>query len=253
MAGFFSRIFGTKKEAGAAVAPASALLADMHSHVLPGLDDGAETIEQSVALMQSLYHLGYRTLVMTPHIMGDFYKNTPEGINGKLTLVKEAAKTHGINLQLECAAEYYLDEWFTARLDRREQLLTFGGEKKYLLFETSYLNRPIQLNEAVFMIKSAGYTPVLAHPERYTYLYQEFNKLPELREKGVLMQVNINSLGGYYSAAAQKVAEKLIDQKLVDFAGTDAHNLKHLNALKKAHASKYYQKLLQLPLLNNTL
>lgn len=248
MASFFQKLFG-RHEAVAAATLAS-LGTDMHSHLLPGLDDGAENVEQSVELLRQMQALGYRKLVMTPHIMGDFYRNTPEGVRGALASLQQAATEAGIGIELHCAAEYYLDEFFMRRLDNNEELLSFGGAKRYLLFETSYINEPFNLQEAIFGLKSAGYTPVLAHPERYTYLYGRFDELLKIRENGTLLQVNLNSLVGYYSSGAKRVAEKLIDAGLVDFAGTDAHNLKHFNSLGKVLQSEYLPKLLRLPLRN---
>jgi protein-tyrosine phosphatase len=231
------------------------LRTDMHSHLLPGLDDGAETVEHSLELLRELRALGYRKLVMTPHIMGDFYKNTPEGIRAALAVMQRAATEAGLlDVELHCAAEYYLDEWFGQRLDRGDQLLTFGGEKRYLLFETSYINEPFNLAETVFRLQSMGYQPVLAHPERYTYFYGRFDDLKKLREQGVLLQLNLNSLAGYYSSGAKKIAEKMIDARLVDMVGTDTHNLKHISTLRdKTLSAAYLHKLLALPLLNNTL
>jgi tyrosine-protein phosphatase YwqE len=229
--------------------------ADMHSHLLPSLDDGAENLEQSLALLEAMQALGYRKLVMTPHIMGDFYKNTPTTIQASLAQLRKAAITAGFaNLQLECAAEYYLDEWLGDKLDSGEDLLSFGGDKKYLLLETSYMNEPFNFHSIIFRLQALGYQPVLAHPERYTYLYGRFSELEKIRENGVLFQLNLNSLAGYYSSGAQRVAEKLIDARLVDFVGTDAHNLKHTETLRtKVLPSSYLKKVLALPLLNNTL
>ena len=247
MVSFFQKIFG-KPEEPAVTAQLSALKADMHSHLLPGLDDGAETLEQSLELVEKMVGFGYEKLIMTPHIMGDFYKNTPEGIREKLDLLQNAVAEKGWNIQLGCAAEYYLDEWFVKRLENNDKLLTFGDN--YLLFETSYINEPRVLGETVFAMQSLGYKPVMAHPERYTYLYGKFDDLVKLKELGVLMQINLNSLSGYYSEGAKRVAEKLIDAKMVDMAGSDAHSLKHLHYLQKAAATKYFGKLVSLPLLN---
>ncbi|WP_426493259.1 tyrosine-protein phosphatase [Hymenobacter sp. 102] len=226
----------------------------MHSHLLPGLDDGAETMEQSVEMLRELYVLGYRKLIMTPHIMGDFYRNTPEGIRGALAAFRQAASAAGLGgVELACAAEYYLDESFGPRLER-EELLSFGGERRMVLVETSYINEPFNLAETIFNLKAAGYQPVLAHPERYTYLYGRFEELLRIRDMGVLLQVNLNSLIGYYSAGAKRVAEKLVDAELVDLLGTDAHNTKHLENIRtKVLTSPYLVKALALPLLNNTL
>lgn len=221
---------------------------DMHSHVLPGLDDGADSLEKSLAMVAELLRLGYRKLIMTPHIMGDFYKNTPSGIRQQLALLQQAVQEKGWEIDLDCAAEYYLDEWFLEKLNGPEPLLSFGS--RYVLIETSYINEPLNFREAVFALKSAGYKPVLAHPERYTYFYKRFEELRQIRETGVLFQLNLNSLAGYYSPAARQVAEKLVDQKLIDFVGTDAHHLRHLQTLTKTATSPYFKKVLALPLQN---
>ncbi|GAB3293357.1 tyrosine-protein phosphatase [Hymenobacter humi] len=230
--------------------------ADMHSHVLPGLDDGAETVEHSLDLLRALRNMGFRKLIMTPHIMGDFYKNTPESIRESLQQLRESAVKAGLgDMALECAAEYYLDEFLGRKLADGTEMLTFGGDKRYLLFETSYMNEPLNLFEIIFELNAQGYTPVLAHPERYTYLYGRLADIERMRRDfGVLLQVNLNSLAGYYSPAAKKVAEQLIDAGLVDFVGTDTHHLRHTETLlRRALPQPYMEKLLQLPLLNNTL
>lgn len=260
MATFWQRLFSpatTPVAAGPAPAGALAALgADMHSHLLPGLDDGAATLEDSLALLRELRYLGFKRLVMTPHIMGDFYKNTPGGIREALALLREAAAAEGLSdVVLECAAEYYLDEFLGRKLADGTEMLTFGGAQRYLLFETSYLNEPLNLYDIIFELKSQGYQPVLAHPERYTYLHGRLAEIEKLRrDYGVLLQINLNSLAGYYSPAAQKVAEQLIDARLVDFVGTDTHHLRHTSTLgRKTAASPYFRRLLELPLLNKTL
>ncbi len=229
----------------------SALRVDMHSHILPGIDDGSESMERSLELVRAMQAFGYRKLIMTPHIMSDFYKNTPEIIRGKLAELQKAVTEEGIEIELACAAEYYLDEGFLEKLQNGEELLTFGD--KYLLFETSFLNEPLNLREAIFMMRSKGYKPVLAHPERYTYFYGKFDALASLREHGVLFQPNLNSLSGYYSPGAKDYAERLIDEGLVDFLGSDTHGLKHTDSLKRVLNSKHLTKAFALPLRNSLL
>jgi protein-tyrosine phosphatase len=258
MVSLWQRLFGSSNNIKnlKLAQPLASLGADMHSHLLPGLDDGAETLAHSLELLRELRALGFRKLIMTPHIMGDFYKNTPTTIRAALADLQQAAVEAGLgDVALECAAEYYLDEWLSQKIINGTELLSFGGEHRYLLFETSYMNEPFNLPHTIFALKAAGYQPVLAHPERYTYLYGRFSEIEKLKkEYGVLLQLNLNSLAGYYSPHARRVAEQMIDGGLVDFVGTDTHHLRHTAALaSKTVASPYFHKLLALPLLNNTL
>ncbi len=250
MASLFQKLFGAKLPA-----PVTDFLhflrTDMHAHVLPGLDDGAESMDQALTLVREMVALGYRKLILTPHVMGDFYKNTSTGIQLKLAELQAAVQEQQIEVQLSCAAEYYLDEWLMQKLADQEPLLTFGAN--YILFETSFINEPFNFREAVFRIKSNGYTPVLAHPERYVYFHHQPDTLAELRENGVLLQLNLNSLSGYYGEGARRTAEKLIDQGQVDMVGTDAHSLKHLYSLQKIANLAAFKKLCQLPLRNQQL
>jgi tyrosine-protein phosphatase YwqE len=144
-----------------------------------------------------------------------------------------------------------MDEWFVKKLEEGQPLLTFGDN--YVLFETSYLNEPLNLKEVVFMMQAAGYKPVLAHPERYMYLFNRFNEVVRIQEMGVMLQMNLNSLTGYYSEAARKMAEKLVDHKLLSFVGTDVHSSRQVDALRKAQTMPYLHKVMELSLLNNQL
>jgi protein-tyrosine phosphatase len=229
----------------------SPLKVDIHSHLLPGLDDGAQSMVDSLELLQHFEVLGYQKVYTTPHIMSDFYRNTPEGIRKKLEELRRAAKEENIQVAIEAAAEYYLDEVFFDQLDRPDELLTFGNN--YILFETGFINQPAILLEALFKIQSQGLKPVFAHPERYAYLQGNYRMAAELTERGALLQINLNSLVGYYSPMARKTAEKLIDDGLVSFVGSDMHNSKHMGALHDAINTKYFDKLLTQNLLNNSL
>ncbi|WP_291725989.1 tyrosine-protein phosphatase [Bernardetia sp.] len=226
---------------------------DMHSHLLPGIDDGCKSFDESIALIKELIELGYKKLICTPHIMGDFYRNTPEIILGKLDQLTDIINQLGLDIELGAAAEYYLDESFVERIDNAEELLCFGKEK-YVLFETSYMNASPHTENVIFMLQSLGYTPVLAHPERYVYLFENYNEqLHKLHSKGVLFQININSLSGYYSRPSKKIAEYLIDEELVSFLGTDMHGERHFKSLVKSRETNHYKKALSQELLNNKL
>lgn len=221
--------------------------ADMHSHLLPGIDDGVKSNEHSLETIRRLMDLGYEKFVTTPHIMSDTYPNTPELIREKLTSLREFLKEQNMNVEVSAAAEYYLDEYTMNAVNGPDDLLTFGN--KYLLFETNYLSEPYILKEFIFNATSKGYRPVLAHPERYQYMTME--KAQDLIDRGVLLQVNLLSLSGFYMKSAQKFAEKLIENKMISFLGTDCHNDQQAVAIKKALQTKAFAKAAELPLLNS--
>ena len=236
--------------------PYQLLGADMHSHLIPGIDDGARDLEDSLALVHTLCDMGIKRVVTTPHIMSDAYPNTPETILNGLAKLKEALKSEDIEVEIEAAAEYYLDEWFVETLER-EPLMTFGGPKKYLLFETSYVSQPLSLQEIIFRMQSLGYTPVMAHPERYQYFWEIDNISPiaELKERGSLLQVNLTSFAGTRGKRAAKIARDLARAGLIDFVATDLHRIAQVQAIKKAFdTSKELRHLLESgKLLNTTL
>ncbi len=225
---------------------------DIHSHLLPGLDDGVKSFEESWQIIQRFEDQGYRKLITTPHIMNDFYRNTPVGIQSKKTELIDFLKEKNSSIQIEAAAEYYLDETLIHSVEKNEALLTFGIPR-YLLFETNFQTEPYHLKDFIFKVTTQGYKPVLAHPERYEYLNKNFDKLEDLRNRGVLFQLNILSLIGFYSDPIQKMAEALINKGWVDFIGSDCHNDQYSILIDKAKRSKYFMKALDLPLLNNSL
>lgn len=214
---------------------------DMHSHLIPGIDDGSKTLDESVALIKRLKNFGLRKLITTPHVMTEFYKNTPEIISEGLEKLQSALIKEGIDIEIEAAAEYYLDEVFMEKINSGEPLLTFGNN--YILVETGFINKPRMLQETLFALETKGYKPIFAHPERYLYLHQDDELLDSLIDKDVTFQINLLSLTGYYSKPVKTLAEKLIDRNAVKFVGTDCHNHRYLDSLEDLPASKYYEKL----------
>lgn len=246
----FSRLFGTREE----VLPPfdlSLFGADMHSHLIPGIDDGSRSMDETIALLAKFESLGYRKVITTPHIMSDYYRNTPEIILGGLEQVRSMAAQLNLTIEVEAAAEYYFDETLLDRLKNKEKLLTFG--RNYLLFEFSFHADPGQKEHLFFEMLTQGYRPVLAHVERYGYLFGSVKKIREWREKGVHIQVNLNSLTGHYGPEVREQARKVIDEGLVDFVGTDCHRMDHLLLLERHLGDPYFHKLGQLPLKNRSL
>jgi protein-tyrosine phosphatase len=227
------------------------LKVDIHSHLLAGIDDGVKSVGEAVDIILKFQQLGYKKLITTPHIMSDVYRNTPEIIEEKLRDLKRVLLEKKIDIKIEAAAEYYLDETLFNKIDKNEKLLTFGNN--YLLFETNFMNEPFNLKEFIFLATTKGYKVVLAHPERYVYVHEQFKKAEDLFDRGVLFQINASSISGFYSRAIQKIAFKLIDKKMIHWIGSDCHQLSNVQQLEKSIPQKYYQKALDLPLLNNTL
>lgn len=213
----------------------------MHSHLIPGIDDGVKSLDESISIIKKFIDLGYRKIITTPHVMADYYKNTPEIIRDGLQVLQKRIKNDALNIEVEAAAEYYLDEYFIELLNKNKEILTFGDN--YVLFELPFMNKPIHLDEGIFLMLSKGYKPILAHPERYTYWYDDFEKYDELRARGVLLQMNLLSLTGHYSPQTKKIAEKMVDADLVDAVGTDCHRIEHLFQLEDNLSLKHIHKL----------
>jgi tyrosine-protein phosphatase YwqE len=228
-----------------------ALKVDIHSHLIAGIDDGSQSIEESVRLVQRLKSLGYTKLITTPHIMMHRYPNSTESILKGFKELKIALLKNQITIEIEVASEYYLDEHLMELVEKRD-ILTFGDN--YLLFEMSYVNHPVDFEAMISKMTEAGYKPVLAHPERYLYLGNNFSKYVTLRVLGVYFQVNINSLGGYYSPEVQKNAQRLVNEGMVSFLGSDTHKLRHLETLELVLDSEEYHDVFRKNIiLNNTL
>jgi len=246
----FSNLFG-KKEAEAGPVDLSVLGADVHSHFIPGIDDGSQSMDQSMELLTAMAELGYRKVVTTPHNMADGYKNTPEIILGGLERVREEVKRRGIVMEIDAAAEYYLDHELEEKVTGRK-VLTFG--KDMVLFELPFISEPNMLLQVVFQMQTMGYRPVLAHPERYAFWYNDFTKYERLKERGVLFQLNMTALSGTYGPQAKQIAEKLIDAGHYDLIGSDCHSMNHVQAIKNTLSRPYLHKVIASgKLLNATL
>jgi tyrosine-protein phosphatase YwqE len=241
----FSKLF-SKKEIGLP-ADLSILKTDMHSHLIPGIDDGSQSMDETIAMLAKFKELGYKKIVTTPHIMSDYYRNTPEIILDGLAKVREELKRINLDIEIEAAAEYYFDETLFTKLEE-ESFLTFNN--KHVLIEFSFSNEPQGHDKLFYDMRIKGYKPVIAHFERYLFFHGSIEKAQTWRENGMLIQLNINSLFGHYGLAVQKQAEKLIDAGLVDYIATDCHRIEHLAILEKNLTNKYLKKVLEFPLHN---
>ena len=220
---------------------------DIHSHLLPGIDDGAKDMDTSIALLLKMASYGIKNFITTPHVLGSVYPNSSEVIKQKLAAVKKELEKREIKgISIQAAAEYMLDGEFSALLDQKDILVL---KDNYVLVEMSYFSAPINLYELLFKIQLKGYKPVLAHPERYNFYHTDFKSYYKLKQAGCLFQLNLLSLTDQYGKGVQKTSEKLLKENLYDFVGTDTHHQNHLELLPKIGTKKTLEKIKHL--LNN--
>ena len=224
---------------------------DMHSHLLPGLDDGLKEVETSVEFIKELQTLGYKKLICTPHILSDLYPNSRDTIMPKVDLLRKALAKAGVKMKIDAAAEYMIDHDFLQVIgsSKKADLLTLDGT--YILVEMSYLAPSPVFEQTIFDLRMLGLTPILAHPERYSYYHPVFAQYERFKELGCKLQVNLLSLSGGYGQQVRKTAEKLFKSKMVDFLGTDLHHERHLHNLKElATQREFYDLIKDAELLN---
>jgi len=225
---------------------------DMHSHLIPAIDDGAKSKEESLEIISKMQDLGYQKIITTPHTMHGAYNNNSaiilDGKNKLLPFLKE----NNCSVAIEASSEYYLDSHFN-QLIQNKDLLPFGDN--YILFELSFISKPSSLETIIFNLQAEGYQPILAHPSRYGYFIdKDLSQLKKIKETGILFQLNLFSLLGVYGEKSKQTAELLIEEKLVDFVGTDIHNRAQIAYLDKLLCNYHLSELIQQDkLLNKTL
>ena len=235
------RLFSRSKPKGARF-DFSVLKTDMHSHLLPGIDDGAEDIENSLELIRGMRELGYKKLITTPHVMWDMYKNSHEIILEKLKIVQQAVKDAGIDVEIRAAAEYFLDEHVEDLLRNKEPLLTIKGNM--VLTEFSMAFPSLNIKDILFEMQMQDYQPVIAHPERYIYLERNKEFYTELRDIGCLFQLNLLSIGGHYGRSVTELANYLLKNGFYNLIGTDLHHFGHLEGLQRLEMPIAVKKLI---------
>lgn len=203
---------------------------DIHSHLLPGIDDGSQNIEDTNFLISKMNEIGFNSIITTPHIITNVWDNTEKSIKEKFdetkTLLDKSFELKNFNF----ASEYMLDSHFIKRLEH-EKLLTL--KDNLILIEMSYLSAPIQLYDIIFEIQLKGYRPILAHPERYLFYHTNFKEYEKLKNAGCFFQLNLLSTVDYYGKNIGKVAEKLLKNDLIDFVGSDIHHKNHIASFDK--------------------
>ncbi len=223
-------LFKKKKEQHSFMSNYSGLHTDMHSHLLPGIDDGSPDLDTSVELIKGMMDAGYKKFITTPHVYPDLFPNTNETILQAQELLINRLEQENIDVEIHAAAEYFIDDHFSERLSNNEKLLTL--HKNWVLVEISFLSPPPDLNEIIFQMITCGYQPVLAHPERYSYYHQKKETYHRFKDQGCLLQINLLSLAGYYGKSVQEAARMLVNEQIVDLIGSDLHHTRHLQAMQ---------------------
>lgn len=224
---------------------------DMHSHLLPAIDDGSPDVATSVNYIKQLAALGLSKFICTPHIFNEVYPNSKKTIQPALVQTQQEAKTQNINVEIYAAAEYMMDVDFLEIL-KNEEILTLPN--KYILIEMSYAAKNNNIEQYIFDLSIKGYKPILAHPERYKYYHANLKQYKRFKDMGCLLQVNALSVTGYYGKDVKDVALTLIKQNLIDLVGTDTHHQKHLETLSYyTRNGKFYELLGKCDMQNKTL
>ncbi len=223
--------------------PFHELSADVHSHIMPGVDDGAPDGDSSVRLDKGLIDLGYESFTATPHVMEDIWRNNSSTIMAGADSLENALNGSGIHNKVNVAAEYLIDGNFEQLLKDKEPLLCISGNR--VLVEISFIQPPMQLREVFFEMQLQGYQPVFAHPERYNYYHQQRKSLQELHDAGLIFQANLLSFSNYYGPHVKKAVEWMSEMDMIDMLGTDLHHDRHLAALQELKMTKSLGKALE--------
>ena len=200
---------------------------DIHNHILPGIDDGSASIEDTDALIAGMKELGINNAIATPHTFFGRWDNTAQSIH--TAFEKQSTQATDPHFIVRDASEYMLDPRLIARANT-EPLLCL--KDNHLLVELNLFTCPMDLYELLFELKIKGYKIILAHPERYVYFHNNIQKFEKLKDFDVDFQMNLLSLTGYYSKSILQCTQQLLDNNFYDFTGTDIHHVQHIERLK---------------------
>ena len=220
----------------------SILNTDIHSHFIPGIDDGSKSMEESIFLLKQMEELGYKKVITTPHVYYDSFLEGIEVLDKKIEELKVNAKFNGIKLQIEVGGEYLLDDDISDRI-KNKQIKTFSDN--FILIEFPMTNQPMGYEKWLFDLQLAGYNIILAHPERFLYFYEDKKQYLSLKDRGIYFQMNTGSISGYYGNKVKEVAEYLIKENMIDLVGSDCHGQRHIDAIKRTLRSPILKQLIE--------
>ena len=197
---------------------------DIHSHILPGVDDGPKNIEESLELISEMKKLGFSKIIATPHFYPGLYDNDEEFIKKHFENIFKKEET---NIEIRCAGEYMLDLSLIQKAEKKELLCI---KDNLILVETSYIAPPENFLDIIFQLRINDYQPILAHPERYRYLYNNMEFFKKLKNQNCLFQTNLLSCTGYYGQDVARMTDMLIKKNFIDFVGSDIHSDRHVKS-----------------------
>lgn len=228
---FFTNLFLKKKKSTSvrSLTQLDFLEVDMHNHLLPGIDDGSKSVQQSLGYIKELHNLGFKKFICTPHIMEGVHPNTKFSIEQAHRALSDGLKESGSEVEIVAAAEHMIDDGLHTLIQNNDLCLLPGG---YVLIEMSYLSESKALFQTILNIQKLGYKPILAHPERYNYYHSNFDIYKQIKDAGCFLQLNLLSLSRYYGIDVKAIAMTLLKSGMYDFVGTDLHHDKHLQQLK---------------------
>ena len=211
-------------------------MTDIHSHIIFDVDDGSKSIEESLELLKMLKSVGFDNIIMTPHYIEDteYCSYNPEKLE-KLAILREEVKKHNIDINLYLGNEIFINDHIIDGIS--EGKIYPLNNSKYILFELPFHNQILGLADFVYEMKIAGYIPILAHPERYSYFQSNYDLVDELKEEGLLFQCNYASILGYYGKDAEKLIKYMLKNEYVDYLGTDIHHT------SKAYVIDHFKKI----------
>ena len=210
---------------------------DIHSHVLPGIDDGAKDIKESIELLKGMEKLGFSKVIGTPHTYPGMYNNNDESI---VCSYDKIIKSKKADISVSYASEYMAGKYLIEKVEEKK-ILTL--KENYVLVESNFSGEPQGFEEIIFKIKINGFNPVVAHPERYIYYFNNKRKYFKLKNMGCKFQLNLLSTTGYYGDHIAKISDYLLKNNLIDFVGSDIHNKNHINQFENKLKIKEIDKL----------
>lgn len=213
---------------------------DVHSHILPGVDHGSQSVDESLEMLRAQLDMGITRVMCTSHVTAETFENTPETLTAAFNVLKKAIEEEGLPIEIYVSAEYRIDEYWNSEYEAGHVLPMPGN---HVLLENSFVQELIGIDNMMFDLQVKGYRPILAHPERYRYYHDRRDRYKTLHNASVKFQVNILSLAGYFGGGARDRAVWLIQNNLCDMLGSDMHNMEHAGIIKDYIGSRDWHKL----------